>query len=151
MEKILFLAHTENGNLAKSHREVFQASLDLAEKLSASELSVGLVGEQVEDAARTLASDRVCRFLAVTGETFGPSRYATDTAAAEALRHARLPDPSVEPTRLACNLSTSKGGLRTLFGEHRRFLSGTGVSTASSKFRSTMSRSISASSGSLKI
>jgi len=85
MEKILFLAHTENGNLAKSHREVFQASLDLAEKLSASELSVGLVGEQVEDAARTLASDRVCRFLAVTGETFGPSRYATDTAAAEAL------------------------------------------------------------------
>ena len=48
MEKILFLAHTEaDGTLPNVAREALTAAIDLAQKLSGSSLSVGLIGREV--------------------------------------------------------------------------------------------------------
>lgn len=44
------------------------------------------------------------------------------SAATEAVRDSAVDLSDFDPSRLACNLSTSKGGLRTLFAEHERFL-----------------------------
>ncbi|MDE3164676.1 MAG: electron transfer flavoprotein subunit alpha [Acidobacteriota bacterium] len=81
MEPILFLAHTEaDGTLAKGALEGLSAALGLG-----GPVTVGLVGAAVEAAARQIAGCGAARFLAVEGEAFGQSRYATDAAAAEAL------------------------------------------------------------------
>jgi electron transfer flavoprotein alpha subunit len=84
VEKILLLAHTESdGTLAKPALEALTAALGLA-----GELTVGLVGAAAEPAANQIAGCGARRFLAVTGEAFAQSRYATDAAAAEALARA---------------------------------------------------------------
>ena len=46
------------------------------------------------------------------------------SAAQEAVADAALGNLPLDRSRIACNLSTSKGGLRTLFAEHRRLLDG---------------------------
>ncbi len=81
MESILVLAHTEtDGTLGKAALEALSAALALG-----GELTVGLVGAQVQAAADQVASCGAARFLAVTGEAFSQPRYATDAAATEAL------------------------------------------------------------------
>ncbi len=81
METILLLAHTEpDGTLAKPALECLTAALALG-----GPLTIGLVGARVEAAASQIAGCGAARFLAVTGEAFAQPRYATDTAAAEAL------------------------------------------------------------------
>jgi electron transfer flavoprotein alpha subunit len=86
MEKILFLAHTEaDGSLPNVAREALSAAVDLTSKLSGSSLTVGLVGGVVQPAADALAACGASRFLAVAGEEFAQSRYASDAAACEAL------------------------------------------------------------------
>jgi electron transfer flavoprotein alpha subunit len=83
MEKILFLAHTElDGTVAKSVLETLPAAQALG-----NELIVGLIGGLglLQPAANQLAACGATRFLAVEGEAFTQSRYATDAAAAEAL------------------------------------------------------------------
>ncbi len=81
MESILVLAHTEtDGTLGKAALEALSAALALG-----GELTVGLVGAQVQAAADQVASCGAARFLAVTGEAFSQARYATDAAATEAL------------------------------------------------------------------
>jgi len=83
METILFLAHTEpGGGLGKSALEALGAVRALA---AGGRLTVGLAGADVAPAARQIAACGAERFLAVEGEAFGQSRYATDAAAAEAL------------------------------------------------------------------
>ncbi|HWC97764.1 MAG TPA: hypothetical protein VG456_13465 [Candidatus Sulfopaludibacter sp.] len=84
MESILLLAHTEaDGSLAKPALEALTASLALG-----GEVTLGLVGAQVQPAASQIASAGAVRILAVCGEAFAQSRYATDAAAAEALARA---------------------------------------------------------------
>ncbi len=86
MEKILFLAHPQaDGTLAKLTRESLAATLALAESLSGSSLTIGLIGEDVQGAADALAACGASRFLGVSGTEFGVSRYASDVAALEAL------------------------------------------------------------------
>jgi len=86
MEKILFLAHTEpDGTLPNAAREALNAAVDLSRKLDGSSLLVGLVGRDVKSAADAIATCGAARFLAVTGDEFGTSRYASDVAAIEAL------------------------------------------------------------------
>jgi electron transfer flavoprotein alpha subunit len=81
VEKILFLAHTEpDGSLAKAALETLPAALSLG-----GEVTVGLVGSAVQPGADRIAGCGAVRFLAVEGEAFAQSRYATDAAAAEAL------------------------------------------------------------------
>jgi len=86
MEKILFLAHTEaDGTLPNAAREALSAAVGLAEKLPGASLAVALVGGDTQPAADVVAACSAARFLAVTGEEFSVSRYATDAAAVEAL------------------------------------------------------------------
>ncbi len=81
MESILLLAHTEaDGSLGKPALEALGAAVALG-----GALTVGLVGATTQAAADQIAGCGAVRFLAVTGDAFGQSRYATDAAAAEAL------------------------------------------------------------------
>jgi electron transfer flavoprotein alpha subunit len=81
VESILLLAHTESdGTLGKPALEALTAALALG-----GEVTAGLVGGQVDAAAGQAAGAGVARTLAVAGEPFAESRYATDAAAAEAI------------------------------------------------------------------
>ena len=86
METILFLAHAEPAGspLRKQSLEALNAANALAESLG-TDLCVGLVGDNVQDAADAIASCGAVRFLAVSGSEFAEPRYVTDAAAAEAL------------------------------------------------------------------
>lgn len=89
METLLVLAHTEpDGSLAKPALEALGAACALRSALAGSSLVVGLIGAQVEAAANQIAGCGAGRFLGVSGEAFGVSRYATDAAAAAALAQA---------------------------------------------------------------
>ena len=80
MESILVLAHTEpDGSLGKGAREALTAALVLG-----GEVTLGLLGAEIQEAAGQLAG-AVARIIAVKGEAFSESRYATAAAAAEAL------------------------------------------------------------------
>ena len=81
MEPILFLAHTEpDGTLSPAALSALAAVRSLG-----GETTVGLVGGSTDAAATQLAGSGAARFLALEGEVFTQSRYATDAAAAEAL------------------------------------------------------------------
>jgi electron transfer flavoprotein alpha subunit len=81
MEPILLLAHTEgDGTLAKPVLEALAAALELS-----GELTVGLVGAEVQPAADQISTAGAKRILAVAGEPFSQPRYSTDAAAAEAI------------------------------------------------------------------
>jgi electron transfer flavoprotein alpha subunit len=86
METILILAHTENdGTLAKSVREAMHAAATLHRSLAGSTLVVGLVGDNAQAAANSIAACPATKYFAVTGADFTQARYATDAAAAEAI------------------------------------------------------------------
>jgi len=86
METILLLAHTEaDGSLAKSVREALHAAATLHKSLVGSKLVVGLVGENVQAAANSIASCPATKYFGVAGKDFAPSRYASDASAAEAI------------------------------------------------------------------
>ena len=86
METILLLAYTEaDGSLAQSAREALHVAAELHKSLSGSKLVVGLVGENVQTAADSIASCPAAKYFGVTGKDFGQSRYATDAAEAEAI------------------------------------------------------------------
>ncbi|OHE82738.1 MAG: electron transfer flavoprotein subunit alpha [Verrucomicrobia bacterium GWF2_62_7] len=81
METILVLAHTEtDGSLAKAALEALGAAKTLG-----GALVVGLVGENVQAAANSIASCGAAKFFGATGSDFSHARYATDAAAAEAI------------------------------------------------------------------
>lgn len=86
METILYLAHTEpDGSLAKAAYETLTAARTLAEGLGGAALSVGLCGASVQSAADSLSGCGAARILGAEGPEFAQPRYASDTAAAEAL------------------------------------------------------------------
>ncbi len=86
MEKILYLAHTDsNGHLPKVALETLSAALQVQKGLAGSTLTVGLVGENVQAAADSIAACGDVKILAVSGADFGSSRYATDVKASEAI------------------------------------------------------------------
>jgi len=81
MESTLFLAFTEpDGSLSKAALEALGAAVALG-----APLAVGLIGAEIAPAARQIAGCGATRWLGVSGEEFGPSRYVTDAAAAEAI------------------------------------------------------------------
>ena len=86
METILVLATTEaDGTLARSAREALHAANALRKTLEGSTLAVGLIGENVQAAADSIAGCPASNYFGVAGPEFGQSRYATDAAAAEAI------------------------------------------------------------------
>ena len=99
MEKILFLAHTQaDGSLPAVAREALNAAVDLAHKLSGASLTVGLIGREITTAADSVAACGAAEFLAVTGDGFADSRYASDVAAVEALVRRADPTLVIAPT-----------------------------------------------------
>ncbi len=86
METILLLAHSEaGGSLAKSAREALHAARALNKSIAGSKLFVGLIGENVQAAANSIAACPATKYFGVVGADFAQSRYATDAAAAEAI------------------------------------------------------------------
>lgn len=86
MEKILYLAHTQDdGTLSGAALEALAAAVEVSGKLAGASLTVGLIGKDVKPAADAIAGCGAAAFLAISGEQFGVSRYATDAAAATAL------------------------------------------------------------------
>ncbi len=89
MEKILLLLHTdENGELPKTAFETVETARGMACGLKESTWTVGLVGKDIQKAANAIAASGAGKFLGVAGEEFAMPRYATDTAAAEAISKA---------------------------------------------------------------
>ena len=86
MEKILFLAHVDESgiSLPKSAYEVLGLATDLAAQTNAA-LTIGLIGENLDAAAASVANAGAARILAVCGLDFAQPRYATDAAAVEAI------------------------------------------------------------------
>lgn len=92
-ETVLFLGHTEaDGSLSRITLEALGAAKPVAR-----ELVVGLIGRDVRHAAECIGSCGASRFLAVTGEPFGESRYSTDCAAAEAICRATAASIVIAP------------------------------------------------------
>jgi electron transfer flavoprotein alpha subunit len=86
METVLVLAHTENdGSFAKPVREALHAAATLHKSLAGSKFVVGLIGDNVQAAANSIAASPVAKYIGVTGAEFNQPRYATDAAAAEAI------------------------------------------------------------------
>jgi len=86
METILVLAHTETGgSLAQPAREALHAAATLHRTLAGSQFMVGLVGENIQAAANSIAACPATKYLGVSGADFVPARYGTDAAAAEAI------------------------------------------------------------------
>src|ERR1035441_10069863 len=85
MDTILLLTHTENdGSLAKPVREALHAAATLHKSIAGSKLVVGLIGDNVQAAANSIAASPVTKYFGVAGADFSQSRYATDAAAAQA-------------------------------------------------------------------
>ena len=96
MEKILYLAHTEeNGELSKAALEALSAASQLAQDDAT--LTAGLIGADVQAAADQIAASGADRILGVSGEEFSVSRYASDAAAAVALTQAAAATLVVAP------------------------------------------------------
>ena len=91
MESVLVLTHAdESGSaLTRSSLEAVTAGQQLAARLGA-QLTIGIVTPHLGPAADELASAGA-RLLAVSGEAFAQPRYASCSAAAEALCRAAQP------------------------------------------------------------
>ncbi len=96
--KILFLTHVdESGDgLPKIASEVLGAALALSQQLN-SPLDIGLIGENVQSAADSLAAVGAERILGVQGAEFAKPRFSSDAAAAEALCRASAPQFVIAP------------------------------------------------------
>jgi electron transfer flavoprotein alpha subunit len=84
-QNILYLAHVDESGIAlpKVAFEALGAAVDTAKQLGGT-LTIGIVGENVQDAANTVAAAGA-RILGVCGPDFAYPRYASDAAALEAI------------------------------------------------------------------
>ncbi len=127
MEKILFLAHTEqDGTLPVAARETLAAALDLVNKITGSTLTVGLIGQDVKAAADSIATCGATSFLAVSGADFATSRYSSDAAAVEALAKKAEATIVVAPTTSRFSRSVP-GAVQRLKGRIETHVSGMDV------------------------
>jgi electron transfer flavoprotein alpha subunit len=98
MENILLLLHsTPEGELSKLSLESVTAAAELAGQLEGAQVTVGLIGKEVQAAADQIAGCGAQRFLGVSGDEFETSRYSSDTAALEALVKAAEPTLVLAP------------------------------------------------------
>lgn len=97
-QNILFLAHLDESGqaLPRAVFEVLGAALELFAKVNGV-ITIGLIGEHIQAAADTLASTGA-RILGVSGPDYSQARYATDSAAAEAICCAVSPEIVIAPS-----------------------------------------------------
>jgi electron transfer flavoprotein alpha subunit len=110
MEKVLVLLTTQpDGSLANSALEALGSAKTLIEQMPGSRLAIGLIGEQIQPGADTIAScgadgdTGTAGFFAVSGPDFAQPRYATDAAAAEAICRAAQASLILAPATLRMN------------------------------------------------
>jgi electron transfer flavoprotein alpha subunit len=115
MESILVLTNADESgsSLTKASLEAVTAGKELAAQLKAS-LTIGIVAADATAAANSLASTGT-RLLAVSGEAFAQTRYASDAAACEALFRAAGASIVLAPgtsrfTRVAAGVAHRLGG-----------------------------------------
>jgi electron transfer flavoprotein alpha subunit len=96
-KNILFLAHVDEAGstLPKVAYEVLGAALDAAKELGGT-LTIGIVGENIQTAANSIAATGA-RVLGVAGPDFANPRYASDAAAVEAICNAAAADVVIAP------------------------------------------------------
>ncbi|HEV2395792.1 MAG TPA: hypothetical protein VGS27_02465 [Candidatus Sulfotelmatobacter sp.] len=94
---ILVLAHVDESgtSLPKQAYEALGAALDLASQIAA-KVSIGLIGENIQDAANSLANVQ-SQIIGVSGPDFAYARYSSDAAAAEAICRESSPDIVIAP------------------------------------------------------
>jgi electron transfer flavoprotein alpha subunit len=86
METILFLAHTEDdGSLSRASLEALTGAVQLHAQVSDAGFAAGFIGGEVSAALAAASGCGAGRFFAVSGADFAMSRYASDTAALEAI------------------------------------------------------------------
>jgi electron transfer flavoprotein alpha subunit len=114
-ESILVLTHAEEAGsaLTKASLEVVTAGNELATRLGAP-LAIGIVAADAKSAASSIAGAGV-RVLGVSGEAFAQARYASDSAACEALCKAAQPTIVLAPgssrfARVAAGVAHRVGG-----------------------------------------
>jgi electron transfer flavoprotein alpha subunit len=98
MSNVLFLAHVDESGkaLPRIALESLTAAVELANTTGA-QLTIGLIGEDVNAAAEQIATAGAARILGVAGPDFAQPRYATDASAAEAIIKAADPTVVVAP------------------------------------------------------
>jgi len=129
METILLLAHTEtDGSLAKSVREALHAARTLNQAIAGSSLVVGLVGENVQAAADSIAACPATKYFGVVGKDFSQSRYASDAVAAEAICKAAQATLVVAPATSRCTRVLA-GVAQRLGGRADTHVTGVGASS----------------------
>jgi electron transfer flavoprotein alpha subunit len=115
MERILCLTHTEaDGSLSKVALETLTSAVELSRQQDGSTLRVALWGSAIQTAADVVAGCGAEETLAVTGEEFAASRYASDAAAAEAL--VRAADATFVIAPATARLSRSLPGVALRVG-----------------------------------
>ena len=115
MEKLLVLTHADEAcsALSKASLETVTAGMELAAQLAAP-LTIGVVAENAAPLTKSLPSAGA-RLLAVSGEAFAQSRYATDAAGCEALCRAAQATIILAPgssrfARVAASVAHRLGG-----------------------------------------
>jgi electron transfer flavoprotein alpha subunit len=96
-QNILFLAHVDEAGtgLPKAAYEALSAAVELKEQRGGM-LTIGLIGENMEAAANSLAGVEA-RIVAVSGSEFAQPRYASDTAGLEAICRAAAAEIVIAP------------------------------------------------------
>ncbi len=114
MEKILLLAHLDEAGsaLPRAAREALAASLELSAALGA-QLSIGLIGEDVQAAANSIAGSGA-KIYSATGAGLNQPRYATYVAAIEAL--CRKAEPSLVLAPATSRFARGMGGAAQRMG-----------------------------------
>lgn len=96
MESVLVLTHgNEDTAITKASFEAVTGGMELAARIGAP-LTIGIVAAESGEAANALAATGA-RLLAVFGDVFAQARYATDSAACEALCRAAQASIVVAP------------------------------------------------------
>lgn len=115
MERILFLTHTESDrSLPKVALETLNAAVKLAKELTDVSLSVGMMGDDIQGAADSVAGCGAGSFYGVSGAEFSTPRYSSDVAAAEAMARASEATMILLPT--TSRTSRFAGGLAQRLG-----------------------------------
>jgi len=115
-ESILLLAHTlADGSLPKPAWETLTAAKTLAADLDGAPLTIGLFGKSVSAATAALGGVGASKILSVASPHLSDARYATDTAAAEAIAREAAASVIVMPatsrlSRIAAGLAQRLGG-----------------------------------------
>ena len=111
-QTVLFLAHVDESGTAlpKAAYEGLSAAMEIASGLGGT-LTLGLIGENIQDAANTVAGTK-CRIVGVSQPELAHPRYATDAAAIEAICRA-------VPAEIVIATATSRF-LRVLSGVAQR-------------------------------